>query len=453
MTLGGSTEIIARQPVLAGRFQVLEVLGQGGCSKVVRAIDREFENREVALKILVNHDAFDGHSVARFKEELRICRSLQHPNLVAAYDQIEVAGMLAFTMEFVKGKDLGSILSKRKFSTEESVQICRQVLSALAELHRHGIVHRDVKLENIILRDDGVAKLTDLGLMKSPSLQGLTRTGVLLGTAQYMPPEYVQHAIYDARGDVYALGIVLYELLTGRRRLIGKDGSDALEHLIKTKFQIARVTLAGIQRKFVPIIEQATAINPLERYASAVEMLDALTEALKSDEKAVEVKTGVCIRTLSTRAPRRFPATVLRRRAGIVAMASIAALLAVAGVASSKRTEIVTLPTSKLVGTIVEADSKVSNQFIVQQATPGTEARKVHWSAGVCNGGDLRLAKRTLSCGKTEYQMQALQVTEDRVDGVLVSGSRRFEFHFILTPPKESRSPAMTPALQHKTRG
>lgn len=431
MTLGNSTEIIARQPALAGRFRVLEVLGQGGGSKVVRAIDHRFEDREVALKILTNHDAFDGHSVERFKEELRICRTLRHPNLVAAYDQIEMEGMLAFTMEFVKGKDLGSLLAKRKFQTHEAVQICIQVLSALRELHRHGIVHRDVKLENIILRDDGVAKLTDLGLMKSPGLQGLTRTGVLLGTAQYMPPEYVQHAVYDVRGDLYAVGIVLYELLTGRRRLVGKDGTDALEHLIKTRFQIARVTLGGVQRRYVPIIERATAVDPLDRYGSADEMLQALTEALHADEDAVEMKTKVCIRKLATQAPRKI-AFPTNRRARLIALAATAALLAIAGVAVRERTEFITLPEQRLDGAAYAAGGTRPMQFIIGAAGLEPDQRAVYWEGQGCVNGILRIKDKLLQCEQGSYTVQSLSVSATGISGALRKGDKSYRIEIAL---------------------
>jgi len=299
---------------LAERFEVLSILGQGGGSIVYKALDRNRDNLTVAIKLLINENAFDEHVLERFREEVRICQSLNHPNLVKAYDLIEFEGSIGYTMECITGDDLSSVLRKGKPTPEVVDSIMDQLLAALDELHRNGIVHRDVKLENLMLREDGVVKLTDLGLIKSPELAGLTKTGILLGTAQYMPPEYVKHSVYDERGDLYAAGCVLYELLTGHRRLIDKPGMEALEHLIRTKFQVSRATLNGFHRRFIPLIERAMAVDPRQRFQTASEMRLAFAESANRERVgggAVEMKSSLS----SPSALRRLAAQQVEHRA------------------------------------------------------------------------------------------------------------------------------------------
>ncbi len=269
---GANTAILRSKPALADRFEVIEVLGEGASGAVYRVSDRQQGGREVALKILLNNSAFDENTLSRFIAELRILQKVQHPNLVEAYDLIELGETIAFTMEYVPGSDLGHVFRNRKLSNDELDSIFYQVLSALDELHKHGIVHRDIKLENVLVTKDGRVKLSDLGLMKCGDFDNMTRTGILLGTAQYMPPEYVRGSMYDHRGDIYAVGLMLYELLTSKRRLSDKNGNEALEYLIKTKFQIPRITLTGLPRRYLDIIDRALDPDPNNRFQSAAEM-------------------------------------------------------------------------------------------------------------------------------------------------------------------------------------
>ncbi len=271
--MGGDTTIISTRPALANRFRVLDTLGEGAGSSVYLVSDLEEKGKQVALKVLVNDEAFDEHTLERFRDEMRVCRELSHPNIIQAYDFIDLGDTIAFSMEYVKGCDLGSMFyEKKEFTSKEIDWIFSQLLSALEELHKQKIVHRDLKLENILIREDGVVKLSDLGLMKDLNTRGMTRAGVLLGTAQYMPPEYIRSSKYDGRGDLYSVGIMLLEILTGKRRLADKPGMEAIEHLIKTKFEIPQLALTGLSKKYVSIIRQATQPDPKKRYQSAEEM-------------------------------------------------------------------------------------------------------------------------------------------------------------------------------------
>jgi serine/threonine protein kinase len=147
-----------------------------------------------------------------------------------------------------------------------------QILDAIHELHSQGIVHRDLKLENILLSENGEVKVTDLGLMKRTDSHKRTRPGLILGTAQYMPPEYVKKGEFDTRGDIYALGVILLELLSRKRRLETVPDNKALEFLIKRKFIIDEQLFLGVSEGYRKIISKATAVNPAERYQSVLEL-------------------------------------------------------------------------------------------------------------------------------------------------------------------------------------
>jgi serine/threonine-protein kinase len=255
------------------RFELVRPLGDGAAGSVFLVKDRQNGGAEVALKILVNSGAFDENTYARFLEEMRTSAAVRHPNIVQAYEFLQLTDTIAFTMEWVDGKNLGQLFEERRFDYEEVDYIFDQLLSALGELHDHGIVHRDIKLENILLAYDGTVKLSDLGLMKRINSEGLTRSGVLLGTAQYLPPEYVQQGHYDVRGDIFALGTVLYELLTGERRFSDKFGMEVIEQRIKNNFSIPKIALTNLPRKYYYLLSRSMDRDPTVRFQSVDEML------------------------------------------------------------------------------------------------------------------------------------------------------------------------------------
>jgi len=287
------TTIIERVPSLAQRFRVLGTLGEGAGSAVYLVADQQDKGKQYALKVLVNDQAFDEHTLERFKEEMRVCSSLSHENLVQAYDFIDLGDKFAFTMEYVKGEDLRKIFKKPDTNYDEIDWILEQLLNALGELHSNEIVHRDLKLENILIREDGVLKLSDLGLMKRLGAEGLTRAGVLLGTVQYMPPEYIQSGYYDHRGDIYAVGNILLELLTKKRRLGKMTGQEAMTHLIDNEFEIPELLFHGLPKKYVSILRRALERDMESRYQSVEEILTDLkrgqgdfAEGAQADVKA-----------------------------------------------------------------------------------------------------------------------------------------------------------------------
>src|SRR5487761_1186135 len=223
---GGQTPIhsspmdatLAGQPagqLLDGRYRVASSIAHGGMATVYLGLDTRLD-RTVAIKIMHAELAADQDFVARFIREARSVAQLSHPNVVAVYDQGSDGRHLYLAMEFVPGRTLRQLLNERgQLSAGESLDIIESVLAGLAAAHRAGIVHRDVKPENVLLAEDGRVKVADFGLARSIAGTSHTKTGVLMGTVAYLAPEQVAASVSDARCDVYAAGVMLFELLTG----------------------------------------------------------------------------------------------------------------------------------------------------------------------------------------------------------------------------------------------
>lgn len=313
-----------RGPVeLTERFEILEFLGDGAAGCVYKVRDRQRNNMVMALKVLADEHAFDEATLDRFLQEIKLCQSIRHPNLVEAYDLIEEGDSVAYTMELVDGGSLQAMFSQRKIGIEAVEKIMDQVLMAVAELHNHGVVHRDIKMENVLLRTDGTVKLTDLGLMKQLGTQGLTKPGLLLGTPQYMPPEYVRRSVYDERGDIYTLGLLLYELVSGKRWLSHLRGQEVINYLVKTRFEINRATLAGVSPKHLEILGRALDHDPALRYQTAGEMRAAFAKAtapaIEPQPRGAEIKAGVSLERYSELA--RSQTVIVSKRRYLVAIA------------------------------------------------------------------------------------------------------------------------------------
>jgi eukaryotic-like serine/threonine-protein kinase len=199
-----------------GRYHVENVLGGGGMALVYRAHDEELD-RPVAIKVLADNLAADEAFRRRFLREARLAASLAHPNVVRVYDSGEADGRPFIIMEYVEGETLADVLSRRgRLSPTEAVELALQVCSGLEHAHRAGLVHRDIKPQNLLIRGDGTVKIVDFGIARSAQGTRLTETGSVLGTAAYLAPEQALGEEVTPAADVYALGVVLYELLAGR---------------------------------------------------------------------------------------------------------------------------------------------------------------------------------------------------------------------------------------------
>jgi TolB-like protein/Tfp pilus assembly protein PilF/tRNA A-37 threonylcarbamoyl transferase component Bud32 len=221
----------------AGRYQIIEELGQGGMGKVYKAFDKEV-NVRVALKLVKPEIAADKNTIERFRNELKVAREISHKNICRMYDLGRDAETYFITMEYVSGEDLRSFIRRaRRLDIGTAISITRQVCDGLSEAHRLGVVHRDLKPSNIMIDQEGNAKIMDFGIARSLKGKGITGAGVMIGTPEYMSPEQVEGKEADERSDLYALGVILYEMVTGR---VPFEGDTLLSVAVKHKSEIPK---------------------------------------------------------------------------------------------------------------------------------------------------------------------------------------------------------------------
>jgi serine/threonine-protein kinase len=205
-----------RGKIFAGRYEIIEELGRGGMGEVYRVADQTI-NEEVALKVLKPEIAADKKTIERFRNELKFARKVSHRNVCRMFDLSEAEGTSYITMEYVPGEDLKSFIRRvGQLPVGKAVSIAQQMCGGLGEAHHHGVVHRDLKPQNIMIDKDGNARIMDFGIARSITGKGITGDGVMIGTPEYMSPEQVEGKESDHRADIYALGVVLYEMLTGK---------------------------------------------------------------------------------------------------------------------------------------------------------------------------------------------------------------------------------------------
>jgi serine/threonine-protein kinase len=254
-----------------GRYRIVRKLGAGGMADVYLAEDQEL-GRRVAIKILNGRHANDDQFIERFRREAKNAAALNHPNIVSIYDRGEAEDTYYIAMEFLDGRSLKElIVGHGQAPVKVAVEYARQILSALRFAHRHGIVHRDIKPHNVLVDREGRVKVTDFGIARAGTSQ-MTETGSIVGTAQYLSPEQARGGEVDQRSDLYSLGIVLYELLTGKTPFEGDTPVEiAMKHL-STPPQPPSKLRSDIPRELDMVVLRALAKDPDDRYQSADEM-------------------------------------------------------------------------------------------------------------------------------------------------------------------------------------
>jgi eukaryotic-like serine/threonine-protein kinase len=257
--------------VLNNRYELEQKIGEGGMARVYRGRDGRL-NRRVAVKVLHPHHASDVGFLQRFHHEAQAAANLHHPNIVDVYDVGQDDGVHYIVMEYVEGSDLKSlILRNGALPPEQAVPIAIAVAEGLEAAHRLGMVHRDVKPQNIIVGPAGQVKITDFGIAKSSLSTAMTETGVTFGTADYISPEQAQGLQATARSDVYSLGVTLYEMLTGRLPFTGDSSvAVAMQH-VSSEPPPPRMLNARIPLQLEALVLRALAKRPEERPASARE--------------------------------------------------------------------------------------------------------------------------------------------------------------------------------------
>ena len=271
------------------RYQIIKTIGEGGMANVYLAYDVILD-RNVAVKILRGDLASDEKFVRRFQREALSASSLSHPNIVEVYDVGEDNGLYYIVMEYIEGRHLKQLLKKRgKLTISEAVDIMMQLTDGLSVAHDHYIIHRDIKPQNIMILENGMVKITDFGIAMAINSTQLTQTNSVMGSVHYLPPEQANGKGSTIQSDIYSLGILFYELLTGNLPYRGDNAVEiALKHL-KEKIPSVRSIDDAIPQSVENIIIKSTSKNIKNRYADAREMYEDLKTCL-SDARRMEEK-------------------------------------------------------------------------------------------------------------------------------------------------------------------
>ncbi len=264
--------------VLAGRYEIQQMLGLGGMGAVYKAWDRLLE-RIVAIKIIRPDLADDPELLQRFKQEVILARDVTHKNVVRLFDITETEELKFITMEYIDGKDLRTVATERgPMPARDAAELMGQVVSALEAAHAEGVVHRDLKPGNIMVQPNGRVVVMDFGLARSLNSDGGTKTGILMGTIDYMSPEQARGEHVDARSDIFTVGLILYELVTGVLPYKSDSVVAGLVRRTQEKAKPAAEVDARVPVALSKVISKCMALDPAERYQSAQELLAALDE-------------------------------------------------------------------------------------------------------------------------------------------------------------------------------
>src|SRR5918997_1881515 len=308
-----------------GRYRILRKLGSGGMANVYLAEDEDL-GRQVAIKILNDRHASDEQFVERFRREAKNAAGLSHPNIVSVYDRGEAEGTYYIAMEYLDGRSLKDrIVAEGPLPIVSAIEVARQILHAVGFAHRRGIVHRDIKPHNVLLADDGTGegesrfKVTDFGISRTTASQ-MTEAGSIVGTAQYLSPEQARGASVDQRSDIYSVGIVLYELLTGRLPFTGETPLEiAMKHLSEIPKPPSEIR-PEVSADLDMVVLRALAKDPEDRFQSAEEMERELARVAggggvtaETAEAATAVLTGAGLAEAAPTMISRRPVVAPRR--------------------------------------------------------------------------------------------------------------------------------------------
>ncbi|HHW43609.1 MAG TPA: Stk1 family PASTA domain-containing Ser/Thr kinase, partial [Desulfotomaculum sp.] len=284
---------------LGNRYEILEQLGGGGMAIVYKGRDT-FLNRLVTIKMLRPEFSSDQDFTRRFRREAQAVASLSHPHIVSIYDVGQEEGVQYLVMEYVDGEDLKTLIRREgALDAERAVQIALQVLEALEHAHENNIVHRDIKPHNILLTKSGRAKLTDFGIAREATAATVTQTDTIVGSVHYLSPEQARGEVAGPKSDIYSLGVVLYEMLTGTVPFAGDSPiSVAIKHIQEEPEPPSRRNPA-IPPALEQVVLRALAKNPGQRFASAREMAIHLEDIFRGN--AEEATRFIPVDEMATR--------------------------------------------------------------------------------------------------------------------------------------------------------
>lgn len=285
--------MIIKGELIDNRYKIIKSIGEGGMANVYLAWDTILE-REVAVKVLRGDLSDDEKFIRRFKREANSASSLKHPNIVEIYDVGEDNGKYFIVMEYVNGKTLKSLIKKRGvLNINEAIDIMLQLTSGIACAHDSYIIHRDIKPQNVMILEDGRVKITDFGIAMALNSNELTQTNSVMGSVHYLPPEQASGSGSTIKSDIYSLGILMFELLTGKVPFKGDNAVEiAIKHM-KDPIPSVREFNSSIPQSVENIVLRACAKNPKNRYSSASEMYEDLKTCLnvsRSEEERLVYK-------------------------------------------------------------------------------------------------------------------------------------------------------------------
>jgi serine/threonine protein kinase/tetratricopeptide (TPR) repeat protein len=287
----------------AGRYQVIEELGHGGMGRVYKVQDTKI-GEKIALKLLRPEAGLDEKSLERFSNELKLARKIRHKNVCQMFDLGEDQGARYITMEYVHGEDLKQLVRKvGRLSPGQAVGIARQVCDGLEEAHKLGVVHRDLKPQNIMVDEEGKARIMDFGIARSLSGRGVTGAGVLIGTPEYMSPEQVEGKDIDQRSDLYSLGVILYEMVTGQ---VPFEGETALSIAHKHKYEAPedpKKLNTQVSNDLASVILKCLEKDKTKRYQSASDVhseLGRIEQGLSTTDRTVRKRKALTSKEITS---------------------------------------------------------------------------------------------------------------------------------------------------------
>ena len=445
------TERLEAETVVDGRYRVLNRLGSGGMADVYCAQDLQL-GRKVALKILYRRFAEDGEFVERFRREASSAAGLQHQHVVAVYDRGEYDGTYYIAMEYLEGRSLKTIVQQEApLDPDRAIDLTIQVLRAARFAHRRGIIHRDLKPHNVIVDADGRAKVTDFGIARAGA-SDMTQTGSIMGTAQYLSPEQAQGHAVSAASDIYSIGIMLYELLTGRVPFEGESAVTVALKQVNERAAPPSAYNAAVTPQLEEAVMRALEKDPARRFPDADEFIAALQAARDGTATAVLAPVvppppfdppseayAYPEEPLAPREPRDGGRWWLWLLAVLVAGLGLAAVLLLPG------TQKVAVPTvvgadqanaeAKLrqdgfrVDTVQKTAEQPAGQVIGQDPTGGTKAKKGSTVTLTVSSGPQQVAVPqvvglTVSSARGRLQKAGLQASEREENSDTVAAGR-----------------------------